>query len=507
MTPARAPSSGMWIPLAIAATLIAPFLIYYGTAQSIVSIWNSSETFAHGYIILPISLWLIWQRRASLARMTPAPYWPALLLLAVCGFGWLLAELGNVQVVRQYAFVAMIPIAALALLGLQITWSIAFPLFFLLLAVPFGEAFIEPLIGFTADFTVAAIQMSGIPVLREGNHFSIPSGNWSVVEACSGVRYLIASFTLGTLYAYLTYRSRIRQAVFVLLSIVVPIIANGIRAYLIVMIGHFSGMKLAVGVDHLIYGWLFFGFVMFLMFWIGSIWREDRHEPIAEKVKNNLEISAHATSPMRIAAASLAIVANLAVWPIYANYLDRAGFNPAPAELAGFRPQWQEATPFTTWKPSFFPASAGLERYYQRDAQQVGIHVLYYRNQKKDSMLISSVNQLVTEKDTEWRRTGSSVRQETVSGRLLSIRETRIQGVSGSFLVWHWYWIGGEFTASDYFGKLLQAKEKLLMRGDDGAAMMVFSPYAENPDEARHALRNFLADNLASLESTLAGNK
>lgn len=507
MTPARAASSSMWVQAAIAATLIAPFLIYYGTAQSIVSIWNSSETFAHGYIILPISLWLIWQRRASLVRMTPAPYWPALLLLAVCGFGWLLAELGSVQVVRQYAFVAMLPLAVLALLGLQITWSIAFPLLFLLLAVPFGDAFIEPLIGFTADFTVAAIQMSGIPVLREGNHFSIPSGNWSVVEACSGVRYLIASVTLGALYAYLTYRSRIRQAVFVLLSILVPIIANGIRAYLIVMIGHFSGMKLAVGVDHLIYGWLFFGFVMFLMFWIGSIWREDRHEPIAEKMGNNLEISAPPTSPLRIAAASLAIVASLAVWPIYANYLDRAGFNPAPAELAGFRPQWQEATPFTTWKPGFFPASAGLNRFFQRDAQQVGIHVLYYRNQNKESMLISSMNQLVTENDTEWRRTGSSVRQETVAGRLLSIRETRIQGVSGSLLVWHWYWIGGEFTASDYFGKLLQAKEKLLMRGDDGAAMMVFSPYAENPDEARAALRNFLTDNLAPLESTLAGNK
>ena len=44
---------------------------------------------------------------------------------------------------------------------------------------------------------------------------------------------------------------------------------------MIVMIGHLSGNKLAVGVDHLIYGWLFFGFVILIMFWIGARWRED----------------------------------------------------------------------------------------------------------------------------------------------------------------------------------------------------------------------------------------
>ena len=96
-----------------------------------------------------------------------------------------------------------------------------------------------------------------------------------MVEACSGLRYLIASFTLGTLYAYLTYRSLARRLVFIALSLIVPIVANGIRAYLIVMTGHLSDMQLAVGVDHLIYGWVFFGFVMLLLFWIGSFWRED----------------------------------------------------------------------------------------------------------------------------------------------------------------------------------------------------------------------------------------
>ena len=141
--------------------------------------------------------------------------------------------------------------------------------------MPFGEALIPPLIDFTADFTVTALQLTGIPVYREGSFFTIPSGNWSVVEACSGLRYLIASFTLGALYAYLTYRSLKRRLIFIALSVIVPIIANGVRAYLIVMTGHLSDMSLAVGIDHLIYGWVFFGLVMLLLFWAGSFWRED----------------------------------------------------------------------------------------------------------------------------------------------------------------------------------------------------------------------------------------
>lgn len=506
MISARVDASRM-IAFALAAALLAPILIYLDTTRSMISIWNSSETFAHGYIILPISAWLVWKRRAALARMSPVPWWPALLLLAACGFGWLLAELGDVQVVRQYMFVAMIPMAAIALLGLRISWSLAFPLFFLLLAVPFGDIFIEPLIGFTADFTIAALRATGIPVLRNGSSFEIPSGSWSVVEACSGVRYLISSITLGCLYAYLTYRSRVRQAMFMLLSIIVPIIANGLRAYMIVMIGHLSGMQLAVGVDHLIYGWIFFGFVMFLMFWIGSFWREDQDVAPTTPSAVSTETVAHSVSAMPIVAMAAGTVACLAAWPFYAHFLERAGFNPASAELSGFKAQWHEASPFTQWKPGFFPAHAELYRFFQHDAQKVGVSVMYYRNQRHGAELISSSNRLVQEKDYQWRNVGTDSRRETIGSRTFVIREARIQGASGPLLVWYWYWIDGKFTASDYVGKLLQAKEKLLMRGDDGAALMIFAPYAANPDEARQALRDFLAENLAPLEATLAGNK
>ena len=153
--------------------------------------------------------------------------------------------------------------------------SLTCPLLFSFVCVPIGEFMVPSMMNWTADFAAAAVRLSGIPLYREGLQFVIPSGNWSVVEACSGVRYLIASFMVGTLFAYLNYERPAKRAVFMVASLLVPILANWVRAYMIVMIGHTSDMALATGVDHLIYGWLFFGLVMFIMFWIGSYWRED----------------------------------------------------------------------------------------------------------------------------------------------------------------------------------------------------------------------------------------
>ncbi|WP_019140776.1 exosortase A [Noviherbaspirillum massiliense] len=489
--------------IVLAVALLAPLTIYLDTARSIVSIWNSSETFVHGYVIAPISLWLVWRRREELMQLPLKPCWPALVFLAAAGFGWLMAELANVQVVRQYMLVAMLPLIVLAVAGMKVARTLAFPLFFLLLAVPFGEIFIDPLIRFTADFTVAALQWTGIPVLRNGSHFEIPTGSWSVVEACSGVRYLISSFTLGCLYAYLNYRSRLRRAAFVLLSIVVPIIANGVRAYLIVMIGHLSGNRLAAGVDHLIYGWVFFGIVMFLMFWLGSFWREDEAVPPAPRTH---AASASVRMPS-IAGAAIASIAFLAFWPWYAGMVDRASFNPATPSLSSFAPEWKEAKPFTDWKPGFMPSNMELRRFFERGQEHVGVSVMFYRNQRPDAQLISSSNRFVPEGEQRWLHAATVGRIESVAGHELALREARISAGSSQLLVWSWYWIDGRFTASDYVGKLLQAKEKLLLRGDDGAALFLFAPYTYSPEEARAAMRSFLAGHLQPLEAALGFNR
>lgn len=502
---ALAPYDRMGAVLLTVAALIAILAGYYQTTWSIISIWERSETFAHGILIFPISAYLIWRQRKSLSAIEfRANPW-ALLILVFLGFGWLLASLASAQVFQQYCLIAMLPVAVWAILGNRLAWAIAFPLSYLLLAVPFGEIFIPPMIDLTADFTVYALQLTGIPVYREGNFFTIPSGSWSVVEACSGLRYLIASFTLGTLYAYISYSSVKRRLVFIAFSIVVPIIANGIRAYMIVMIGHLSGMRLAVGVDHLIYGWVFFGFVMLLLFWIGSFWRQQENIPTPPL---SLSISRSAGNmPLKgIFLTMCASIAISSIWPSYANYLENqsTASAAAPIHISGIPGKWEASiSHLPQWTPHYVGAPAEFRQSYQNAGRTVTLHVAYYRHQKRGAELITSGNSLISENENQWRNVREEVRQRSLSSQQWSIKQNQLHGPSTKLLVWRWYWLRGKNTANPYLAKIILAKNTLFGNNDDAAEIIIATRYENKPEEAIPVLDDFLNDMMANIAKGL----
>ena len=256
------------------ATLVLLVVVYRTTLMAMVGIWLESDTFSHGFLVFPAVAFLIYRARARLAAIQPTPSILGFVALLMCLALWFVAHVGAVAVAEQFAFVAALAACTWALLGTSVLRAIAFAVLFAFFAVPFGDFVIPTLMRFTAWFVVGAIELSGIPVYRDGFMLSIPRGDFEVAKACSGIRYLIASLSLGTFYAYITFQSWKRRAAFVALAIAMPIAANGLRAYGIVMIAHFTNMQHAVGVDHLIYGWLFFGVLMFLMFFIGGRYAE-----------------------------------------------------------------------------------------------------------------------------------------------------------------------------------------------------------------------------------------
>jgi len=220
------------MPAMIAVLLVLSVGYFYGdTLLAMSYTWRSSESFAHGPLMPVISAWLVWRKRAELTTLPVTPFWPALLALAGAGFGWLVARLAGVNTGEQFAIVAMIPAIVALALGWRVAWALAFPLAFLFFAVPFGDFLLPPMMELTADFTVAAVRASGVPILREGLTFELPSGRWSVVEACSGLRYLLAALPLSCLYAYLSYRALRTRLLFIGTVVVVAVVANWVRAY------------------------------------------------------------------------------------------------------------------------------------------------------------------------------------------------------------------------------------------------------------------------------------
>jgi exosortase A len=491
------------------ATVTAILISYRETAWSMVSIWERSETFAHGFLIFPFSAYLIWGQRKHLGTFPPHPNPLGLLLLGFLGFSWLLATLASVQVFEQFLLITMIPAVVWAILGNRMVWALAFPLAYLLLAVPFGEALISPLIDFTADFTVWALQLTGIPVYREGSFFTIPSGNWSVVEACSGLRYLIASFTLGTLYAYLTYRSLKRRLVFIAFSVIVPIIANGIRAYLIVMTGHLSDMRLAVGVDHLIYGWIFFGFVMLLLFWIGSFWREDDSEHDGASAGPRHDSGLISGSRVSLKGTVLTAGAALAIafiWPAYAAYLKDTVSHTAKFDIdvPGVAEKWQTIPGHASdWEPIYVGAPAQFRQRYRSGDHSVDLYISYYRNQQQGAELINSGNILVPEAGSRWHNIKEDTRIVSLGSQQETVNQNQLHSSAAKLLVWRWYWLGEEKTANPYLAKFILAKNKLLGRGDDGAEIIVAARYEETLEEAAPVLAGFLGDMMPAITAGL----
>ncbi|HEY9106439.1 MAG TPA: exosortase A [Roseateles sp.] len=499
--------------LALAWGLLAA--LYYDTGADMIGIWNRSETYAHAWVVPPISAWLVWRRRRDLAVLTPAPALGWLWLLLPLGVLWLLGTVAVANAALHFALMGMIVLMVPALLGTEVARRIAFPLGFMFFAVPFGDFMTPWLIERTADFTVVAIRLSGIPVFREGTQFVIPTGAWSVVQACSGIRYMTASVMVGTLFAYLNYRSYRKRWAFVGVAIVTPLVANWLRAYMIVMLGHLSGNTLAVGVDHLIYGWVFFGIIMLAMFMIGARWTDPDPEP--QPAPAGLAPPAVALPRWLGSVVALALLLALPVG--LRMQLQRAGAPGEPVLAAPAIPgsTWH-AEPLTNWRPRFQNPASELHGRFEPDGggPAIGFYVGYYRHQRQGHQMVTSVNVYIdNEVDKEWTQTSAGlttldIAQGPQAWRTGELRGQPLSEVAGGgseaprLRIWQVYWINGRPFVSDWQAKLYGAWQGLLGHGDDGAIVLVYADKtAAGADDA--LLRDFLRKHWATLDTALRG--
>ncbi len=210
--------------------------------------------------------WLIWQRRPELTRLAPAAWAPGLLLVAVGAVAWLLGDAGMLALARHTGLILMLQGAAIACLGKAVARGLAFPLFYMLFLVPFGEEAEPYMQTLTADMAMRLLGWAGVPAHIDGVFIATPTGNFEVAEACSGVKFLVAMLAYGALAANLCFRSWPRRILFMAACLVVPALANGVRAWGTIYIAFRSGSNaFAEGMDHIIYGWFFFGAVMILI--------------------------------------------------------------------------------------------------------------------------------------------------------------------------------------------------------------------------------------------------
>jgi exosortase A len=274
ITPAVRLPGGTVVGLALVAACLVG--LYHGTARHLVEQWSSNDDNAHGFLIVPLALYFVWDRRA---RLRSLPIVPSLLgagLLAA-GLGMLLlGTVGAELFVQRISLIVVLGGLVWLLLGTAFLRELAFPLAFLVFMVPLPaivmNAVAFPLQMFAAKTATFCMQSAGVPVLREGNVIVLANTTLEVAEACSGIRSLQALLALGTVYGYLTTpRSTWKRWAMVLLSIPIAIAANAFRVSGTGLLAHYWDPVAAQGFYHTFAGWLVFVVAFLLLLATGAL--------------------------------------------------------------------------------------------------------------------------------------------------------------------------------------------------------------------------------------------
>ncbi len=260
------------MPLArLAVVWLGLIALFLGDWRDMAWQWWDSSTYNHILLIPPILIWLVLQRSTETARLVPSAWWPGLVVVGGATMLWVLGDFSGLNLARQLAVVVMLQGAVLALLGPRVAAAQLFPLGYMLTLVPFGDEMIPFLQTITAKLTMAILALTQVPATIDGVFISTRFGYFEVAEACSGVKFLIAMVAYGVLVCNVCFKSWPRRAAFMALSVVVPVLANGVRAWGTIFIAGKRGIAFAASFDHVFYGWVFFAVVMALVMAAG--WR------------------------------------------------------------------------------------------------------------------------------------------------------------------------------------------------------------------------------------------
>ncbi|WP_404333361.1 exosortase A [Sphingomonas sp. MMS12-HWE2-04] len=474
----------------LAGAWAALLLLFHRDAIDLARIYWTNTTFGHCLFVAPVIGWLVWQRRAELAQVRPAAWWPGLVLVGAGGFGWLLGDAASVALFRHAGLVLMLQGAVVTLLGPNVARALAFPIAYMAFQVPFGEFFEGPLQTITVGMVMPLLHLFGVPASVDGVLITTSNGFFEVAEACSGAKFLIAMIAFGALVANVCFVAWRRRAVFLAVALVVPVIANGLRAFGTIYAAWWTSVEAATGMDHIVYGWVFFAVVMAAVLAIGWKWF-DRDPDAAWFDPATLQTPVRRRIDAPVAA--LLVLAVASAFPGWAalNAARAATLNAAELpEVAGWRRV--PLAPNATWVPNFPGADRMLmARYVDGQGRAVDLAVAVFATQHEGKELVGFGIGPIREND-RWVRIEDL---PALSGghALRMIGPGRVERETVS-----WYRVGDTLTGSDNRVKFETLKAKMLGGNQAGVAVLL-SAEREHMD-SRGAISDLL-DALGPLEA------
>jgi exosortase A len=481
-----------WILL---VTLFVQAVLFSSAWRSFYKTW-STQDFSHGVAIIPIAAFLAWRMRHRLSQYTIEPSYTWLAGLLFGGAIWLAGHVTATASVMQLGAILSLIFTLLSFIGARLGRVAWFPICFLLLILPFGGWLTPYLTELTADAVHFGLQLLGIPVYREGEDFVLPTGRWSVVSACSGLRFVLSAVVLGFLYAHLNFRKLRVSGIFLICILLASVLANWFRALLTVLIGHVTNMRWGPGEEHLWLGWVVFGFAMWGVFWFASRWRdvddEDNRElQVANSAKtiraNNLVLFVIASA--LLISTVFSITARLLVRPASVQKISQ--FNSIKVDKFAELSKLYYEPEFSGW--------AGLNK-GTNESKTSQFLLAYFEGQANTASMLSLVNQVTPDDEKhDWKMI--NLQSRSVGSPSFQIREFTAVSQSGSYRVQYWYTVDGVNTISPVKAKILTLRSVILGRGDGAVLNVVVHRKGLNADSSDGSEATLL-NNLALHSST-----
>lgn len=481
----------------VAGLALLALVIHRDTVLYLTGFWNQLAIgdYGHGYLVVGISLYLVIENRRVLSGMTPCPGYWGLVLLTLASLLWLLATFADVQAAKTVALLVLLLSVVWIGFGTQLLWKLLFPILFVGFAIPIWFPLSPLLQSLTADTVFGLMRALAIPAYKEANVIVVPGGTLFVEEACSGLRYLLAALTLGTLYAYMNYTSFGARVLVVLVAAGAAVLANIVRVFIVVYLAYATDMQHPLVHDHLSLGWYLFGGLVVMLLVVDlklnrvSQKKTDQVAPaagIVEAAPANCRVT-----NIRQAVLVLVSAAIVGAGPAFAYWVNTQPYaenQSGVLELPAGRNGW--AGPFESgqnWMPVYHGAVGNKQR-YQKDDNWVDLYVGYYPVQRQGEELINQLNQIADKKN--WRSVYPHASLREVDGR--RVREQIIKNADGDqVLIWYWYVVAGQAVTGNYEAKLLQALGVVTGKPESAIVAMA-TEHLDDRGKARAVLEEFL---------------
>lgn len=479
-------------PLLSLAIVWAALLVLFAPAfAAMARQWIDSSTYNHILLVPLILCWLVWTRAAPLAELSPRACWPCLIVFAGALLVWLVGDISGLALAHQAGAVMALQASVLVVLGPRVAWALAFVLGYALFLVPFGDELVPSLQMITATITIWLTQASGVPAVIDGVFIDTPAGLFEVAEACSGVKFLVAMVALGALVAHVCFCSWRRRLVFMAAAVVLPILANGVRAWGTVFIAQSQGIAFAAGFDHIFYGWVFFALVMGGL--LAGAWRWfDR--PADAPFIDSRAIAAlawprrleHLALPQAGAVAAMVTLALVAQgWANLASHVEAR--LPARIALAAV-PGWSPVTPAHDhpWEPQIVDADLLHRASLRDDRGQVVDLVFAAYGAQAEGREAGAYGQGAQPPGSEWRW----LSPEPPIARAQGLRMQALGRHQRVAMTWfrHGDWLGGSRPGLQWRAMI----DRLLLRPRP-TAMLILSAGHEEGEMAHRAIADFVA--------------